>query len=60
MKRHVEKHFHTPPANIYGEKVRNINPDVYASGNRETAGRFPKVIQQIKSEVKSPLTKTMY
>ena len=35
----------------------NINPNVYASWNRETAGRSPRVIQQIKSEVKSALTK---
>ena len=38
--------------------MSNINPDIYASENRETAGRSPKVIQQIKFEVKSPLTKT--
>ena len=50
MKRQIEEHFSTPPAKIYGKKVRNIN--------WETAGRSPKVIQQIKSEVKSPLTKT--
>ena len=59
MKRHIEEHFYTPLAEIYGEKVLNINPNVYASGNQETAGRSPKVIQQIKSEVKSPLTKTI-
>ena len=57
IKRQIEEHFPTLPAKIYGKKVRNVNPDVYASGNRETAGTFPKVIQQIKSEVKSPLTK---
>ena len=45
IKRQIEEHFPTPPAKIYGKKVRNINPDVYASGNRETAGTSPKVIQ---------------
>ena len=35
MKRHIEEHFHTTPGKIYDEKVRNINPGVYASGNRE-------------------------
>ena len=58
MKRHIEEHFPPPPAKMYGEKVHNINPDVNALGNQEIIGRSPRVIQQIKSEVKSPLTKT--
>ena len=58
MRCHIKEHFHTPLAKIYGEKVRNINPDIYASGNRKTARRSPNVIQRMKSEVKCLLRKT--
>ena len=43
---------------MFGRRLQHIQPDVFASGNRGNAGRSPKITQQIKSEVKSPLSKT--
>ena len=59
MKYYIEEHFHTPSAKIYGKKVCNTNLDINTSGNRETAGKSPRVIQQIKPEVKSLLIQTI-
>ena len=39
-------------------QMHNINPAVYASGNPETTGLSRRAIHQIKSKVKSWLTKT--
>ena len=57
LKNHIEKNLSTPPSKLFGERLSKIPADVYASGNRMNAGRSASVMQQIKSEVKSPLNK---
>ena len=45
------------PGQVFGKRLGTINAEVFASGNRGLAGRSPKVMQKIKSEVKNPHTK---
>ena len=53
LKDDFKKNLFTPPTQVYGERLNNISDEVFASGNRENAGKSPKVIQQVKSEVTS-------
>ncbi|XP_066911972.1 uncharacterized protein [Clytia hemisphaerica] len=58
--RRFEKNLKTPPSKVYGEKLAKIKSTVFAAGNREEAGRSPKIYQKIKSEVRSPNTKKAF
>ena len=45
LKDDFKKHLLTPPTQVYQERLNNISEEVFASGNKENAGKSPKVIQ---------------
>ena len=51
LKDDFKKNLFTPSTQVYVERLNNVSDEVFASGNRENAGKSPKVIQQVKSEV---------
>ena len=53
LKDDFKKNLSTPSTQVYGGRLNNTSDELFASGNRENAGKSSKVIQQVKSEVTS-------
>ena len=53
LKGDFKKNLSTPSTQVYGGRLNNTSDELFASGNRENAGKSSKVIQQVKSEVTS-------